>query len=835
MEHEYRQDSSQAAKVKLPVGLRGKLIGARLALLWETLSPAFLPLFAVVALFLCLALFRFFEYLPGWLHAGFLAGLAVLALGALWRGWQRLRWPERSAAERRLEQDGGLTHRPISSRDDRLAAGQRDPEARALWLAHRRRLIQRLAQARLRPPRDALAPADPLALRAALVLLLLVGFIVAGNDSMWRIKRALQPELTATAMAAATTLDVWINPPSYTGLPPQILATTLVQEGDQLPLVTAPEGSSLLAQVNGGQQVPTLRLSEREQSFQQVAGEAFELSTTIDRSGLLAIERQGDRLGAWQVEVVPDRPPSIDFQGPPQRTERASLRLDFAARDDYGLENAQAVLSLVAHASREFLTLDLPLPGLNLKNAETTSFHDLTAHPWAGLEVELQLLATDGAGQIGKSDTLRTVIPERIFQHPVARALVDLRKQLSLEPENRFPPVRVLAQLYQHPEHFFNDIVVALALSSAQHRLIHDGSAEGVREVQQLLWDTALRIEEGEVFLAERDLREIQEALMEALARGASDAEIEHLMNQLQEALNRFLDALTEQAMQDMAQGAEPQPLGPNDEVMRRKDLQDLLDTARELAEAGARDAARDLLAQLQQMLENLRAGMAAQGQSAEQQRAMEMMNQLDSLRQRQQQLLDNSFRRSQDGEGQGSEPGGERPQAGPQGEGQGGSPNQRDARSQEQLRRELGDIMREFGNAFGDIPGPLGSAEQEMRSATDALEQEAPGRAVQPQTRAVDQLQQGAEAMARRFMEQFGEGSGGRAGAFGTGPGRDRDPFGRSPAGQGMDTVEGVEIPDQMEIRRAHEIQEELRRRAGERERPRFELDYIERLLRRF
>ena len=36
-------------------------------------------------------------------------------------------------------------------------------------------------------------------------------------------------------------------------------------------------------------------------------------------------------------------------------------------------------------------------------------------------------------------------------------------------------------------------------------------------------------------------------------------------------------------------------------------------------------------------------------------------------------------------------------------------------------------------------------------------------------------------------------------------------------------------------ELQRAREIMDELRRRAGERQRPKFERDYIDRLLRRF
>ena len=52
--------------------------------------------------------------------------------------------------------------------------------------------------------------------------------------------------------------------------------------------------------------------------------------------------------------------------------------------------------------------------------------------------------------------------------------------------------------------------------------------------------------------------------------------------------------------------------------------------------------------------------------------------------------------------------------------------------------------------------------------------------------------------------------------------------------AGGGVDTST-VKIPKESEVQRAREIIEELRRRAGERERPKIEREYIDRLLRQF
>src|SRR6202790_892210 len=78
----------------------------------------------------------------------------------------------------------------------------------------------------------------------------------------------------------------------------------------------------------------------------------------------------------------------------------------------------------------------------------------------------------------------------------------------------------------------------------------------------------------------------------------------------------------------------------------------------------------------------------------------------------------------------------------------------------QEALRGMLGEMMRQLGEGSGDIPQPFGGAERAMRDAVDALNRNAPGQAVGPQTEAMDQLQQAARAMAGQ-MNQMGQGQG--------------------------------------------------------------------------
>ena len=61
------------------------------------------------------------------------------------------------------------------------------------------------------------------------------------------------------------------------------------------------------------------------------------------------------------------------------------------------------------------------------------------------------------------------------------------------------------------------------------------------------------------------------------------------------------------------------------------------------------------------------------------------------------------------------------------------------------------------------------------------------------------------------------------------------RDPLGRPQRSQGPDLGTSVKVPDEIDRQRAREILEELRRRIGQQTRPSNELDYIERLLKRF
>jgi uncharacterized protein (TIGR02302 family) len=806
-------------------GFRLHLAG--LAILWERLWPALWPALALVGLFLVLALADLFRLLPGWLHAALLAAFAGALLFALFRAAVGLRPPGIAASRRRLERVSGLSHRPLTALADRLVGSAGDPAAAALWQAHLARMAAATRRLRVGRPASALAALDPMGLRALLTLVLLIAVIAAGEQWDARLWRAVTPNFNSGPPAPPPSLDIWLTPPDYTGLAPQFLQRDY--QGAPIPV---PTGSAVLAQVHGGRNPPLLKLDQAASDFSRIDAQNFKVQGTITEGHRLTVEQDGAALAAWPIAIVPDVPPTISFATPPQPTQRAALRLEYQANDDYGIESVKAVITRPGGPPDEKIELDLPLPGLHPKDAKAASFHDLTPHVWAGLPVEIRLRASDAAGQVGESEPFAMTLPERGFQNPIARAIIEQRRQLTLQPEERQAVSEILSDLSARPALFRNDTVVFMALRAASARLLLDKSDAVVGQIQQLLWDTALRVEDGQLSLAQRDLREIQRRLQDALARNAPDAEIEKLMAELQQAIDKYLQSLAENMQRmDPEQLKNMPPIDPS-RMVSRNDLQKMLDKARELSRTGAKDAARDMLSRLQEMLENLQAGRPGQMQQGNNSQGRQQMRQMQDMMQRQQQLLDKSFRASRQGQrGQQGQQGDQQGQQGQQGE-MGDTAGQ-----QEALRRMLGEMMRQMGEGQGDIPQPFGRAERAMRDAVDALNRGAPGQAVGPQTEALDQLQQAARSMAEQ-MNQMGQGQDGpdKGDPSGMRPRRnaDRDPLGRERSSNG--TADGeVAIPGAADIQKSREILDELRRRSGERARPEIERDYIDRLLKRF
>jgi len=822
--------------------LRRKRALARWVLLHERVWPAIWPALGVLGAYAVFGLLDGPALLPPWPRS--LAALIVLLAAAAlaWRGLRRVRWPSRTEADRRLERDSGLRHRPLAALQDRpvLTGAGTD----ALWSAHLARLAAQLRGLRLRPPHPGLAAHDRRALRGGLLVLLAAALIVAGADTPARLARAAWPGLPVGAAGIPVQLHAWATPPAYTGLPPILLRTDAAS-------LAVPAGSHLTVSVTGARATPSLTLDGAATPFKPLDRESWQADRDLPQGGRLVVAQRGATLGAWDVTAIPDHPPTAAFTAPPGPAPRpppghaAATRLPWRTADDYGVATLAAELRLRDRPDAPPLRLPIALAA-SPRNAHGTLDQSLEAHPWAGLPVIAKLVARDAIGQAGQSDEAVLTLPEREFHNPVAAAIIAIRKALSVQPEGRAAAASGLQALASAPAGFDNAPGVAVQLGAAAELL---ATPEGIAPAQERMWLLALSLEERAPERTAAALAAAQRAVREALAKQQPDPALDQKMAALGRALERHLQALAEQARRDQA-------TTPDAQVTTR-DMQQLAQSMRDAARQGQMDDARQRFAELEKLLKQLQTAEAqprgkSDSQHAQQQRqqGQDQVSALQDMTQIEGGLLDSARRRNED-----SPPG--------------APPDPRraaEARKQAALRRALGELMQRFAELTGKLPQPLGDADVAMRGAGQALAEGQDGAAADAERRAIEALQSGGRAMGQQLAQmglqpgpgEQGEADGQQPGpgngdgdqqADGLGPGYGssdpgqpgrrgtrRDPLGRpvEEGAFGQDNGD-VQIPDRFDPGRSRAIQDELRKRDADQSRPQQERDYIGRLLKPF
>ena len=427
------------------------------------------------------------------------------------------------------------------------------------------------------------------------------------------------------------------------------------------------------------------------------------------------------------------------------------------------------------------------------------------------------------------------MLPQRIFVKPIARALIEQRRILALDAETRPLVLTALDALTIAPDRFTPEVGIYLGLRSIYHDLSYAKTDDALRDVVARLWDMALQLEDGNVSQAEQALRQAQDALRQALERGASDEEIKKLMEQLRAAMDRFMQALAEELRKNPQQLA--RPLDKNTRMLSQQDLKSMLDRLEALARSGNKDAARQLLDQMQSMLENLQmARPGAQGEEGDD----DMMSSLDELGdmiRKQQQLRDKTFKQGQDQRRDRQRGKGDQ-QLGDLKQDQQGLKDRLNKLLEQLRQRGLGQDQKGQGEKGENGMGQLGDAGDAMGQAEGELGEGDADGAVDSQGRALEAMRKGAQGLAQQ-MQQNGMGMGQGPGQPGRN-GRQRadqntDPLGRPLRGRDYGDDVTVKVPGEIDAQRARRILEELRKRFGESSRPQIELDYIERLLKDF
>ncbi len=835
---------------------RRRLTG--LALLVETASAAFWPLVSWVAAFAGLWLMEIPTVFGKAAEIITLVIFLTGSLSTLKHGLKNFRLPGRVKTDRRLESDSGLSHRPITALEDRLANPEKE-QSRRLWQKNRAAALAVIGKVRLPTLRPVMGKADPVALRAAAMLLLATGLIIAGQSTPERLARGLMPFVFSGQSDDESRLTLWITPPEYTGLGQIVVGGGTKKHAKP---VDVPEGSIIKARVSDGLLRPYLKMGQSKHALAHGNDDTWSLEIAASPGDSIELKQWPASLGVL-TRYLADLPPEIRLEGPPETISKGQTRIPLVLKDDYGVKELRMMLTLSSTVQEaplgapvEDIRAVMTPPG---QEAKIQPLFDLAWHPWAGLPVTIVLSAEDEPGHLTALPPLNMTLPEREFFHPVAKKIVNMRKRLIWTPLASAQNVGFeLRALLPDPAAFGGDPVAFLSIRSAASRLLIDGeNIESVVAVIPQLWDTALRIEDGNLSLAARNLRDAQRNLERLLANpNSTQEEIARAMDQLRAAMAEYFQEFARELQKRMANGEQMPQLSPEmfGQNMTAEDLAAMIEQLQAQALSGDRDAARQMLSQLENLMNSLDPSLSMQIPK-DMQFMMNGINEIQELIEKQQFLLDQTKKLTETMTGSGQAPQQQYPEYIPidpgqveqWGEGNIPPPPQPPAQpqqsrnntntqgsraEQEGLRIMLGRLMLDADEQLGTIPEGMQKAEQEMRGSARQLGQNMPEASIPHQEKVIEYLQQSMNSLSQQLqarMKQMNSLSLG-SGQF--------DPLGRPMTeGEGNSSMPGsrVKIPEEAERKRVQEILRILRERSGEFERPDYELEYFRRLMKQF
>ncbi len=840
------------------------------------------------------------------------------------------RFPSDKNLDRLIESRSNLPRGHISLLEDELANPKKH-ETRALWNSAQHHILHSMTKLKAPRTRAFLSKEDPSALRYLALLVFICGVLTSGSLWKERIFSGLVPISPSYALSNGKTTSLWIKPPDYT----QIGQIHIMGNGTFKDVIDIPEGSELRARTHsvlGSFFAPKFQNGNSTNDMTYLDDDLYEFKGVIDAQGdRLAIKQMIIPRAQWTYNFIKDTPPII-YSGTKTQDEilsaesteqtdtlpeadntnadknddrtdsdevassheilnNAQIRFPLIVEDDYGVKE------LVMTMNIDDIVEDLPLgdfvqetrlimsqPNTEFKIAPV---YDLSWHTWAGLPVTFEYEAVDHKGQIATLEKINVILPEREFKHPMAQSLIAARKRLAWDYKDSFRELSYdLETLLSAPDYFQNDPVIYLAIRTASSRLKYSDAAdetlriETAKAVINLLWYAAITIEDGNLSLAMRELKEAQRALENAMRDpNASDDEIAQLMDNLRQKMTNYFAEMQRDLQKRMENGEDFPEFSADDfgEMISPDSLAQLMEDIEKALREGDEQKAQELMSQLQRMMEMMDPSMQQQLPS-DMQAMKDGVNELQELIERQEQLLEQTRtqaknKRLLDGvkkmpprssptiedmlkefgmsnappapesaedqafentdQSEGPSKGTENTDASNQGP---KVDTQANKAEQEALRYILGQLMMDTAEKIDEIPESMGLAEQEMRGSSHELEQTSPRGSIPHQEQAIEHLKDSQEQLSQQFRQRMQQMVG-----VGLSSGQRYDPLGRPLGGKddpnGRSNNSDVKVPDEAEKKRADEILRELRDRSGDRsgDRSQDELDYYRRLLRQF
>lgn len=693
------------------------------------------------------------------------------------------------------------------------------PTSQDLWALHQQAVRAHIAHHPWPMPTPLLSAKDPFSLRFLSLIICVTSAIIAGPHRDALLYNALYWR-DGTYMSQAR-LDLWIDPPPYTGRPPLIVSSEQNQN------LTIPIHSTLIAHSSDE---TDLRINADQNMLTMMEADGAHTNYTrakINASGSFTLTTYGQKFGPYHINIIEDHPPQIEFAALISQSAQGELIFSYTAQDDYGIAEAHALLSHprvrgLTHQGRVLIpppVITLDLPAQNGRGEAQTRF-DIHAHIWAGVYADIQLVAMDDARQFGSSQIRSLFLPQRRFQKPLARMLIEQRRLIAFSADDTHASREAISAFLLDPDIFEIDTTTYLNLKYIVSQLQQAKNDQDLINLVDFMWEMAVHIEDGALSDAAKELQAAEDALNQALKQHADPSTLAALMQDYQKALSHYLEEMARLGQDNDAASAP----SANAQMITPQDIENLLGMMREKAEKGDNAGAQEAFQRLQNIMRHLQAGRSAP--NAQQQQAEQNLNELDRLMREQQNLQDRTDDQIQSEDKS-------------QKNAQNGQIGSALKNNQDELARRLHDLKQKLDRSDPSQGNELDQAERAMNEASRALDPPNAHKddALAAQSQALEHMQKGLEALSKNLMAmKNGEGEGPSASAQGAGRGALKaDPLGRMNAQSNQQHLSPFNLQGGSASQRAQDILQELRNRLNSPARPTEELNYLERLLKTY
>ncbi len=594
------------------------------------------------------------------------------------------------------------------------------------WYFHKLNINKNLKNINFPIPLISFNKDDPLKVRYLFLLFLLLAIYWSLQNNMFykNIYEFTKFEQNKKSLGFFE-LKAWIKPPEYTNLKQKVIDVSNIVDSGKVDLV-APVNSELNLFIRTSNNNFLIKDHNRLLKMQENEKNNYEVSTLIKKKKSILVQVNKKDYISFNLSILKDNLPQIELLSQPYIANEVALSFISKASDDYGIREVKVFIKKpneYEHFEEKHLSYILfSNPNYREQNKLTENYFYkyLADEVWAGSDTLLEIVAVDFAKQNNYISKL-IKMPQKNFQTDLAIKLLKIRESIAKKQISLDSAKKELIKFFENNVNQLNDknfrkysLEIMNTLNSEKPFIFSISN-----KLFKDLYELAEVIEEGNLYLAKKNMEKIEQNLFDSIKQKDSD-KVSANSKKLKDNIESLLNLENKNKKDNSYIKKQNQTI--------KEEIEKLSQQIEDLLKAGSQNGLEEKIQQLKQLSEGIKNPNRNKKAEENYQKKRDFINKLSELLNEQEKVMEETFNRAAD-----------RGKFEQSSEGSGGkSPKEK----QEDLRNTLGNVIREIGASENEIPQELGRADRAMRQASRDLENGRPDEASTAQGKALEMIQ---------------------------------------------------------------------------------------------